>query len=54
MKNEENRQISKILKSIENLNVSFSVSNNIDFWSQQIHMTEKSCSRFEKQNFEKC
>ena len=31
----------KCLKSIENIIASFSASNNIDFWSQTIHMLEK-------------
>ena len=32
--------MSKCLKSVENINVSFLVSNNIDFWFRKIDITE--------------
>ena len=44
---------SKISKSIENIHVNFSVSNDIDYWSKNIHMTEKWCSEFEKLNLQR-
>ena len=53
MKNDKNRNISKFLKLIENINVSFSVSHAIDLWFWKIRMAEKRCSKFEKLNFEK-
>ena len=53
MKNDKNRKFSKILKLIQNINVSFSVSNDIDLWAGKNRMAEKRCSKFEKLNFEK-
>ena len=50
MKNNENPQFSKNSKSVEHINVGFSASNDIDFWSRTIHMIEKSCPNFEKLN----
>ena len=41
MKNEKKSKFSKIPKSIENINVSFSVSNNIGLWSSEIDIMEK-------------
>ena len=44
-------EFSKILESIETINVSFSISYNVDYWSWKMDMTEKWCSIFEKLNF---
>ena len=47
MKNDKNRFVSKILTLIEDINVSFSVSNNIHF----LVLAEKKHLKFEKLNF---
>ena len=43
MKKDKNWKFSKFSKSIESINVSFSLSNNIVFWSPKIHMVGKQC-----------
>ena len=40
----------KISKSVQNVNVSLSVSNNIDFLVWKNHMIDKSCWKFAKVN----
>ena len=50
MKKHENWKISKIKKLIENINVSFLVSNNIVFCSRKNHTLEKWCRNYEKRN----
>ena len=49
-RNMKKKRFFKFSKSIENINVSFSMSNYIDFWFRKIHMTETACSKFEKLN----
>ena len=43
----------KISRSIENINLMFSISNDIHFWSRRIQVAEKECSKFEKLKFRK-
>ena len=51
MKTEKNCKLRKISKRTEIINVSFSVSNSIDFWPLKIDMTEKRWSKCEKLSF---
>ena len=53
MKNDGNRNFLKFLKPIENINVSFSISHSIDFWSRKNGMPEKQILKSRKLNFEK-
>ena len=54
MKHDKHWKLSIFFKSIENINVSFSASNNIDFWSRQIHMAEKWWSNLKNLICPKC
>ena len=52
MKNEKTCKFLKVLKSVENINASFSISNYIVFCFWKIRMSQKTCSNIEKPNLQ--